>query len=67
MKHPEMHNKLKVRKFFWRWKKILDEKKLCEKKFWKKKKKNFFFQKWKLLKIAWAAQKSRLGGGATKK
>ena len=46
-------------KFFWRWKK----------KFWVKK--NFevcvnflFFQKWKLLKIAWAAQKSYLGGGS---
>ncbi len=32
IKHPEMHTKLKVGKFFWRWKKILDEKKNFEKK-----------------------------------
>ncbi len=41
IKHPEMHKKLKVGKFFWQWKKILDKK-----KFWKKKK--IFFWKTKV-------------------
>ncbi len=50
IKHPEMHKKLKVGKFFWRWKKFF----WGEKKFWMKKnfgKKNCFSKNESCLKL----------------